>query len=128
MPHDNDDGTLFDPANAARTSDPPTSHAAARQLDPSKVEASCNRYLRVIAAAKERGATRDDVADAVDARGAEDRALSRRLTDLHQAGLIEASGRTRPSHSQREQIVWVLTGPGRMHHARVLAAEAGGLL
>lgn len=90
-----------------RTQGRQTSATAAASLDPGRVATRCERYLSVIVAAGSGGATRDDVAAAVDARGAEDRALARRITDLCQAGLVVDSGRTRPGESGRPQTVWV---------------------
>lgn len=107
----------------SRATDPPTSRQAAEQLDHRTVGARCRRYLLVIRQAGDDGATRDEVARAVGARGAEDRALSRRLTDLAQARLVEDSGRTRLSESARRQVVWVVTPAGRLEAARVASAE-----
>lgn len=89
-----------------RNTDPATSTAAAAVATHGRAS-NRDRYFALIQASGAHGMTRDEIADAVDARGAEDRALSRRLTDLHQQGRTYDSGRTRTSHSGLQQIVWV---------------------
>lgn len=96
-----------------RNTDPRTSQAAADSLSARGVGARCRRYYEVIVATGPDGATRDDIARLVDAQGAEDRALSRRITDLRQQGLVVDSGRTRRGSSGREQVVWVAVGADR---------------
>lgn len=90
-----------------RATDPDTSRAAAANLDPQTVSARCIRYLSYIQAAGQTGMTRDELALATGVRGAEDRALSRRITDLAHAGRVYDSRRRRPGDSGRDQIVWV---------------------
>jgi hypothetical protein len=65
--------------------------------------------LDVLRRAGCRGATRDEIAAALDWRG--DRSvLSRRVTDLTQGGLALDVGRTRPGRSGRQQVVWGCKG------------------
>lgn len=120
---DHDQLHFGDLPQRSRPTDPRTAREAGKQLSPVTVNTRCSRYLVVVAEAGRKGATRDEIASAVGAQGAEDRALSRRLTDLRQAGLVKDSGRTRTSESCREQIVWTCTDRGHMEAARVIAAE-----
>lgn len=93
----------------ARSRDRATSGAAAASLDPARVGAQCQAVLDVLRRAACQGATRDEIADALDWRG--DRSvLSRRVTDLVQGGLALDIGHTRPGHSGRSLTVWGAKG------------------
>jgi len=90
--------TLFD---HVRTGDPDTS----RDAVPDDVGPECARVLRVIR--DYRGATRSQVASQL---GADPSCVSRRITDLRQAGLVKDSGERSPGKRRKPQIVWVPAG------------------
>jgi hypothetical protein len=93
----------------ARSRDRATSAAAAASLDPPRLGLQCRAVLDVLRRAACQGATRDEIAAALDWRG--DRSvLSRRITDLTQAGLVLDVGRTRPGVSGRQLTVWGARG------------------
>lgn len=91
-------------AQPARPTDPGTSWAAARSLDPVKVGEQVARAVEVVAAAACEGAT---CADVVAATGADRGCTARRLTDARDAGLIVDSGQRRRAPSGRWQVVWI---------------------
>jgi len=95
-----------DPREHARTSDPETSHAAARALGGKAgsmlrdlLEAYGTADLTAEEAAEERGYTAADGA-------------WKRVSDLTNAGLVEPTGETRPASSGRQQRVLRITRLG----------------
>ncbi len=91
---------------AVRTSDPRTSHAAARSMKPDVLGKQRSEALRVIKAYADTvhdGATAWDVARST---GYQQSVCARRCSDLHELGLIEDSGYTRAGSSNRQMIVW----------------------
>lgn len=46
-------------------------------------------------------------------RGPKENVVARRLTELHEMGLIRLTGDTRPGSSSRRQQVWEITDKGR---------------
>jgi DNA-binding MarR family transcriptional regulator len=87
--------SLFD---HARTTDPDT----CRDAVPADVGPECARVLQVIR--DYGGATRGQVASHL---GADPSCVSRRITDLRQAGLVADSGERARGLAGRRQIVWV---------------------
>ncbi len=104
--------TLFDvpPPPRARATDAPTSHAAARSLDPDKVGRQMLAALAVIARAGDTGATNGEVADTL---GRDRGNTARRVTDLLAAGLAEPTGDVRRAATGRLQRVVRATDTGR---------------
>lgn len=86
----------------ARRDDPPTSHAAARSMKPDVLSKQRTAVLNVVKAYPH-GATAYDVHGSL---GIQQSVAARRLTDLHELGLIFDTGRTRPGSTNRELIVW----------------------
>lgn len=90
----------------ARNTDPRTSAAAERSLSPGRQAQQTARVIDALDALVCEGATRDELARLLAWTG--DRSvLSRRITDVVQAGQAVDSGRTRPGASGRQQVVWV---------------------
>lgn len=88
----------------ARTGDPETSHLAAASVDPAGLQLA---LMRALAAAGE--GNRDELA----ARAGITQAQAwRRLSELHDAGLIQPTGLTRPGVSGRQQTVYRMTQAG----------------
>lgn len=81
-------GTLFDPARAARTLDPPTSKAAAG-MAVSLAAAHSLRILDWLENAPREGSTKDEIAEGT---GLDDVAVARRMRTLADAGLVEEHG------------------------------------
>jgi hypothetical protein len=78
-------------------------------LDPVRLGGQLADVLDVLRRAGCSGATRDEIYSELAWRG--DRSvLSRRFTDLVQAGLALDIGRTRPGASGRQQVVWGAVG------------------
>jgi hypothetical protein len=99
--------TLFDKQLRVRHVDPTTSAAAAESIRP-VLGAECSRVLEVI---RERGsATRWEIKQAFASQGLdrEEGCISRRCTDLRDAGLIVETGSTRPGRSGRQLTVWTV--------------------
>ena len=108
---DSDPGAALGPSRTPRwrASDPATSRKAAESLDPDTLAREQRRVLRAIVMHEGR-AIRDQIASHLSA----DRScVSRRITDLCAAGLVEDSGTTRPGVSGRQQTEWALTDKGR---------------
>jgi hypothetical protein len=108
-------GQLTFPEPGARSTDPGTSHAAARSMRDA-VTGQRRLVLRAVAWAGRDGATAWDIVSDLTRRGIrppDQSVAARRLTDLHQAGLIEDTGTTRSGRSNRQLIVWRLTHTGQ---------------
>lgn len=95
--------TLFD--GFARSSDPDTSHAAAR-ADRSTLEL---QVLTVVRSKGWVGATLDDVHEALNGK-VRHGSVSRRLTSLVDAGLVEVIGKRRSRVTNRDQSVYRSVG------------------
>lgn len=99
-----DAGPLF-AHTKARTSDPRTSHEAAE-----RVEEFAGRQQRVILHVLKRlpnGATSDELA--AGSLGLTKVQIARRMGELRARGLVEETGKTRPTPSGRQAIVWRAT-------------------
>jgi hypothetical protein len=108
-------GQLTFPEPGARSTDPGTSHAAARSMRDA-VTGQRRLVLRAVAWAGADGATAWDIVTDLMRRGLpmiQQSVVARRLTDLHAAGLIEDSGDTRKGSSSRQLIVWRVTHAGK---------------
>jgi hypothetical protein len=93
--------SLWDrPEGLARRTDPWTSHAAARSVDPSGQWAVILRTLRKLGEANS-----SEIGLACPLT---EHQLSRRLSELERDGRIVWTGRTRPGISGRQQRVWAL--------------------
>lgn len=93
----------------ARRSDPSTSKAAARFIEP-RVGTLCREVYDLVVVRTD-GITTAEVCEAT---GRVHQTMSRRITDLRERGWIEDSGLTRPSAmSGRDQVVWTMTAEGR---------------
>lgn len=79
----------------------PTSEAAARKVNP---DALRSKVLEFIRAKGEEGATDCEIQAALGLSGDTQRP---RRWELHKAGLIKDSGKTRPTKFGREATVWV---------------------
>jgi hypothetical protein len=89
-----------------RTHGPDTSREAAESLDPEHLNRSCAEVLEVLRSAGPVGATTDQVCTALGRLDLKS-SISRRLTDLGEAGLAEIVGK-RPGRSGRNQQVWAI--------------------
>lgn len=96
-----------------RTTDPETSHAAAASIVPglSTQRAQVLALIQQVDGIySDGGATAYEVAARSEIQQS---VVARRMTDLHQLGLVRDSGRTRPGSSGRQLIIWMLTEAGR---------------
>ena len=94
-------GTLFDPARAARTLDPPTSKAAAA-MAVGLAAAHARRILEWLQTAPREGSTKDEIAKGT---GLDDVSVARRMRTLADAGLVEEHG-TGLTTRNRPAIRW----------------------
>ena len=102
--------TLVGPT--ARESDPPTSHDAADHHD----GLSAQRRMVLAALADKGHATAYELLCHLATYRPivpQQSVIARRLTDLHELGLVEDTGTTRPGSSKRRLIVWRITNDGR---------------
>jgi hypothetical protein len=107
--HDEPRPNLFDPEprKLARSSDPDTSHAAARMLSG---KAGTMRF-RLLWVFKFNEYTAEEAAFHTDFTAAD--GAWKRVSDLLNDGLIEPTGETRPGTSGRQQRVLRITEKGR---------------
>lgn len=105
--------TLFDAVDAvARHSDPATSHQAAASMD--KPTLSEQRLLILHYVANGFQTAWQIVSRDHDCGGRlQQNVVARRLTDLHEMGLIAPLGYTRPGSTGRQLTCWALTHAGR---------------
>ena len=98
---------LFDllPKTHARSGDPATSHAAARQLSD-----KTTMMRRLLVAFGSRAMTAEEAADACSFTAEE--GAWKRVSDLANLGLIEDTGQTRQSRAGRAQVVRRITQEG----------------
>lgn len=82
-----------------------TSRLAAESLSEDTIGRRCAEVLRVIVAAGDNGANCDEVCVALDQLENKP-SISRRITDLAEAGRVRLNG-TRPGRAGRSQQVWV---------------------
>lgn len=88
----------------ARTTDPPTSHAAAHQAR----EMAAQHHRLIIGVLSEYGPLgKDGIAARL--RGLDGVAVARRTTELHRAGRIAPTGRTVLSSAGRLEREWAVT-------------------
>lgn len=99
-----------------RTSDPHTSRDAAASLDPATLGRQQAAVIASLAARRE--ATCEEIAGDV---GNYPNRVARRITDLHDLGLVADTGSTRAASSGRQQIVWHLTDAGRARAQEIAA-------
>ena len=99
--------TLFDDQLRVRASDPDTSRAAAESIKP-VLGAECSRVLAAVESRGSMGATAYEALLVLerDGRRRQQSVVSRRLTDLRDAGLLRDSGCRRPGMTGRWLIVW----------------------
>jgi len=90
----------FDPAKAARTADPETSHAAAHAAAgvAAHHQALIMRHLRTVT-----DATYHEIGEAI---GVDAHRVGKRMSELKRAGRIEETGTTRETPSGRQGTVW----------------------
>lgn len=87
-----------------------TSRIAAESLDERRVSKSCAEVLALLVAACPDGMTTDEVCVRLGKLELKS-SISRRLTDLGEAGMAEIVG-TRPGRAGRPQQVWAATSCG----------------
>lgn len=109
----------LDDLPAARTTDPPTSHAAARSLDPRRVGRQVQDVVLVVANSPS-GAICAEIAERL---GRDRGCVARRCTDAVRHGYLRVDG-TRPGPSGREQMNFRATALGQTIAARAAADEA----
>lgn len=90
----------------ARTSDPDTSHAAARSVEGEHANSMENRVLHTIRIFANYGITTHEL---VEATGIPYESVTPRIKPLVQKGLVVDSGERRPGTSKRRCIVWKAT-------------------
>src|SRR4249920_2245228 len=98
-----------DPRTLARSADPPTSHAAAERLDAGRAGTVRRRLLAQFV--RYPSLTADEATSAA-GFDASDGAW-KRVSDLKNLGLVEATGETRAGSSGRQQQVLRATEAGR---------------
>lgn len=91
----------------ARTTDPATSHLAG-QHRPTRIT-DRDRALAALQKAGDHGATDHELADRI---GRSQTSAGKRRLELQRLGLVEDSGRTRPSPWGSPCIVWRITEDG----------------
>jgi hypothetical protein len=106
----------------ARTDDPDTSRASARQLGPRR--ASTARLLLYVFSLGH--FTADEADDALDGVGGYKAGTWKRISDLKALGLIRDTGDRRPGRVGRQQIVYAITAAGREELVRVPPKIEGG--
>ena len=104
---------LFDPPPMpepprVRTSDPATSHAAARALEP-KLGHLQMRILGTLNSAYSRGCTTGEIARSI---GEPRDSISPRMVPMEDLGLVARTGDTRKLEGGRQQEVWRITERG----------------
>ena len=106
--------TLFDAVDAvARHSDPATSHQAAASMDRPTLGKQRLLILRYVANGCLTSWQIVERALWVDGRRIQQNVAARRLTDLHEMGLIAPLGYTLPGSTGRQLTCWALTHAGR---------------
>lgn len=100
--------TRITPRSPARSNAPATSHAAARRARRGAIPQAV-RLLQHLAERGESGATNAEAAGALDLLMS---SVTARCRGLVLDGLVRDSGRTRPTPSGCDAIVWVLTDAG----------------
>ena len=113
-----DNETLFGKP-VARSTDPHTSHEAARRMRP-RAGTHRGRTLAAYDTARDGGLTDFELSDLT---GIQVSSIGVRRGELTRAGLLEDSGRTRPSPAGSPAIVWVITANGRAVARRMREEE-----
>lgn len=95
---------LFDERPArARNTDPPTSHAAARSMEPTRLQLL---VLNCIQSFGDKGVTAEQVADCLHV---DKQSITPRFRPLVEGDLIKDSGRKSVNRSGRSAILWVVS-------------------
>ena len=103
-PQDSEQSDLF--KAYARRTDPHTSHQAAKAIEGHLPELDGKLY-RALYDAGRNGLTSQEITDVT---GISRVSVSPRLRPMERRGWIEDSGDTRPGHSNRPGIVWIVKG------------------
>lgn len=91
------------PFPRARSTDPSTSHSAAEQAD----EVALRHYKKILDCLRRCGALgKDGIALH---SGLESNQVARRMSELHQLGLVELTGRLAKSNAGRSEREWRFT-------------------